>query len=95
MTFYGLHITRCSLLSLYGFTNVDRPGNVDDHNFTGAYLVYFGNTVISWKSSKQRIVVRFSTKAEYKVLANGVNPQPEFLGIIKILNFSPRLKWVN
>jgi len=47
MTFYGLHITHCSLLSLYGFTNVDRPGNVDDHNFTGAYLVYFGNTVIS------------------------------------------------
>jgi hypothetical protein len=57
--------------------------------------MYLGNTFISWKSSKQRTVVRSSTKAEYKALANGVNPQPEFLSIIKILNFSPRLKWVN
>jgi len=92
MIFYGLHVTRCSFLSLHGFTNVDRAGNVDDHNFTGAYLVYFDNTLISLKSSKQCTVVCSSTKDEYKALANGVNPQPKFLGIIKILNFSPRLK---
>jgi hypothetical protein len=37
----------------------------------GGYLVFFCNTLISWKSGKQRTVTRSSIKAKYKVLANG------------------------
>ena len=46
-TSYGLHITRDSLLSLYGFTDVDWAGSIDDQKSISGYLVYFGSTPIS------------------------------------------------
>ena len=70
-TTYGLHITRSSSFALHGFTDADWAGSTDDRKSTGAYLVIFGQTPISWKSSKQRTVARSSTEAEYKALADG------------------------
>jgi hypothetical protein len=52
MTSYGLHVTRRSPLSLYGFTNIDWANSVDDQKYTGGYLVYLENTLVSWKSGK-------------------------------------------
>jgi hypothetical protein len=49
MTSYGLHVTRGSSLSLHGFTDTDWTGSVNDHKSTGGYLVYLGNTFVSWK----------------------------------------------
>jgi hypothetical protein len=46
-------------------------GSIDDHKFTSGYLVFFGQTPISWKSSKQRTVARSTTEAVYKTLADG------------------------
>ena len=68
---YGLHITRDSLLSLHGFTDANWAGSIDDRKSTSGYLVYPGSTPISWKSRKQRTVVRSSTEAKYKPLADG------------------------
>jgi len=51
-TTYGLHITRDSLLSLHGFTNIDWADSIDDRKSTGGYLVYLNSTLISWKSGK-------------------------------------------
>jgi len=68
---YGFHITWGSPFALHGFTDVDWAGSIDDSKYTGGYLVFFGQTSISWKSGKQRIVARSSTEAEYKALANG------------------------
>jgi histone deacetylase 1/2 len=70
-TTYGLHITRSSSFALHGFTDADWAGSTDDRKSTGGYLVFFGQTPISWKSSKQRIVARSSTEAEYKALDDG------------------------
>jgi hypothetical protein len=70
-TSYGFHITRGSSFALHGFTDADWAGSIDDRKSTGGYLVFFGQTPISWKSGKQRTVARSSTEAEYKALADG------------------------
>jgi len=69
---YGLHITRSSSFALYGFTDADWAGSIDDHKSTGDYLVFFNHTPISWKSSKQCTVAHSSTEAEYKALLDGI-----------------------
>jgi histone deacetylase 1/2 len=68
---HGLHITRSSSFALHDFTDADWAGSVEDRKSTGGYLVFFGQTPISWKSGKQRTIARFSTEAEYKALADG------------------------
>ena len=68
---HGLHITHSSSFALHGFTGVDWAGSVDDRKSTSGYLVFFGQTSISWKSGKQRTVTHSSTEAEYKALADG------------------------
>jgi hypothetical protein len=70
-TTYGLYITCNSSFTLYGFTDADSVGNTNDHKSMGDYLVFFGHTLVTWKSSKERTVARSSTKAEYKALADG------------------------
>jgi len=70
-TSYDFHITRGSSFALHGFTDVDWASSIDDRKSTGGYLVFFGQTPISWKSSKQHIVARSSNEAEYKALADG------------------------
>jgi len=36
--------------------------------YVTGYIIYFGNSPISWKYKKQRIILISSSKAEYKVL---------------------------
>ena len=69
---HGLHITRSSSFALHGFTDADWTSSLEDRIYTGGYLVFFGQTPISWKSGKQCTVARSSTEAEYKALANGM-----------------------
>ena len=69
---YGLHITRNSFFALHGLTNVDQASSLDDHKSMGGYLVFFGHTPISQKSSKQRTTARFSIKIEYETLVDDI-----------------------
>jgi hypothetical protein len=68
--FFGFHITRNSSFFLYGFRDADWADSVNDHKSIGGHLVFLGNTPISWKSRKQRIVACSSTEDEYKALAD-------------------------
>ena len=70
-TSYGFHITQGSSFALHGFTDADWASSIDDRKSTGGYLVFFGQTLISWKSDKRHTVARSSTEAEYKALADG------------------------
>ena len=88
---FGLHLTRDSFffLSLYGFTGVDWAGSTDDQKSMGGYIVFLGNTPISWKSGKQRTVAHSSTKAEYKALPDGTTKVLWLHYLLLDLCFSP------
>jgi histone deacetylase 1/2 len=71
MTSYGFHITRGSSFALHGFIDANWANSIDSRKSTGGYLVFFGQTPISWKFGKQRTVVGSSTEVEYKALTDG------------------------
>ena len=68
----NLSINLCSStpISLHGYSDADWGGNPDDRTSTVAYVVFLGANPISWSSTKQRTVARFSTEAEYRVIAS-------------------------
>jgi hypothetical protein len=70
MVFYDLHITCSSFFALYGFTDADWGGSIDNRKSMGGYLIFFSCTPVSWKSNKHHMVARSSTGAEYKALAD-------------------------
>ena len=53
-TTYGLHITCSSFFALDSFTYAYWAGSIDDRKSTSGYLVFFGQKLVLWKSSKQR-----------------------------------------
>ena len=68
---------------LIGYSDSDYASNIEDRKSTSGYLFKYGNCVISWHSSKQKIVSLSSTESEYIALTNATK---ELLWIQQILN---------
>lgn len=64
-TDYGLFFMKPRVLDLYGFTDSNWVSGPDDRRNTSSYYMIFGGNVISWSSSKERVITRSSTKAKY------------------------------
>ena len=52
---YGIWYSKDSNVSLTGFSDANRTGNVDDRKCTSGDYFYLGNNLISWHSKKQII----------------------------------------
>ena len=70
LLFYGLSFQPFSLLDLVVYTNVDRLSCPDDRHSTSGYYIFFGGNLVSWSTSKQKVVSCSRTESEYKGLAN-------------------------
>ena len=54
------------------FSDADWAGSKEDRRSTSRYCVFIGGNLISWKSKKQSVVLRFSAKSEYQAIAQSV-----------------------
>ncbi|XP_016168826.1 uncharacterized protein LOC107611413 [Arachis ipaensis] len=66
----GLFFPCDSDFKVSGFSDPDWTACIDTRHSVTGYCFYLGNALISWKSKKQTIVSRSSSKAEYRALAN-------------------------
>ena len=61
-----------TLLNFLAFSDADWVGNPIDCRSTTGYCFLLGSSLISWRSKKQTLMARFSTKAEYHALVDTI-----------------------
>ncbi|GKV02057.1 hypothetical protein SLEP1_g14541 [Rubroshorea leprosula] len=68
--FHGLHFFANSSPMLRSYSDANWAGDPSDRRSTTDYCLFFGNSLISWRSKKQAIPSRSSTEAEYRTLGD-------------------------
>jgi hypothetical protein len=56
---------------LVGYSDADHGGDIDDRKSTSGVLHFYGQSPVSWQSSKQKIVALSSCEAEYVAATSG------------------------
>jgi hypothetical protein len=52
-------------VKIFGYSDSDMAGDVDDHKSTSGVAYFFGKSPVSWLSQKQKVVAPSSCEAEY------------------------------
>ena len=68
----GLHLLRCSTLTITAYSDADWTGCPNTRWSTSGFCIYLGNALVSWSSKRQATVSRSSEEAEYRAVANAV-----------------------
>ncbi|KAL5583478.1 hypothetical protein UlMin_015920 [Ulmus minor] len=64
-TKFGLFYKKGEQSDLFGFTDSDYAGDLDDRRCTSGYVFMLGSTAVSWSSKKQPIVTLSTAEAEF------------------------------
>lgn len=70
---YGISFQSSLDMSLTCYTDADWAGCPDDRCGTGGFCIFLGPNLVSWTSSKQKVVSRSSTESEYRALATATS----------------------
>lgn len=70
---HGISFQSAQNLSLLCYTDADWASCPDDRKSTNGFCTFLGPNLISWSSSKQKVVSRSSAESEYRALANGAS----------------------
>ncbi|XP_050896307.1 secreted RxLR effector protein 161-like [Lathyrus oleraceus] len=70
LMFYGLHYSDASSLILIAYSDVDWVGDPSDRRSTTSFSIFLRDSLISWRSKKQTLTARSSTKVQYRALAD-------------------------
>lgn len=68
----GVLFERNENLEISGYTDADWAGDQTDRKSTSEYFMFVGNSLVSWRSKKQKVVARSSSEAEFRGMACGV-----------------------
>ncbi|XP_062080499.1 uncharacterized mitochondrial protein AtMg00810-like [Humulus lupulus] len=69
---HGIALSASSNFHLAIVADADLASSPDDRCNTNGSCVLFGDNIVSWSSSKQKVVFHSSTEAEYRSLANTI-----------------------
>ncbi|CAL8151504.1 unnamed protein product [Prunus armeniaca] len=86
----GLMFCKYGHTDVEGYTDADRAGSVIDRRSTSGYFTFVGGNLVTWRSKKQKVVSRFSAKAEYRGMAQGVCELLWLRRLLRDLGFGPQ-----
>ncbi|XP_038990562.1 secreted RxLR effector protein 161-like [Hibiscus syriacus] len=68
----GLQFKKNTSCDIELYTYADWAGSVSDRRSTSGYCSYMWGNLMTWRSKKQSVMARSSTKAEYRALSHGI-----------------------
>ena len=68
---FGLFLQPSYDFNITCYTNADWASCPDDKCSTSGYCLFLASNLVSWSSSKQKVVSRSSAESEYRGVANG------------------------
>ncbi|XP_071729263.1 uncharacterized mitochondrial protein AtMg00810-like [Rutidosis leptorrhynchoides] len=71
----GINIVKSNNFSLCAYSDSDYAKCKLNRKFVTGYLVYFCDSLVSWKSKKQATVLRSSAEAEYRAMTSTASLQ--------------------
>jgi hypothetical protein len=69
---FGLLLRLSSTTELRVYTDADWASCPNTRQSTSGYVMFLGDSLVSWSSKRQSVVSRSSAEAEYRAVANGV-----------------------
>lgn len=84
---HGLHIQPASRFSLASFSDAGWTSCVDGRRSTSGFCVFLRPNIVSWNSSKQKVVAR-SSMSEYKALDHKTTQATWLQALLKGLQVS-------